>query len=88
MILNDENRQKIIMILADRGISGVSVDDITKSMDLSRPTISHHLKLLSQSGIVSVHKVGTKHFYFLTLKKAVDELKELTTMLEQTCELI
>lgn len=88
MTLNDENRQEIIMILADKGSEGVSVDDITKRMHLSRPTISHHLKLLSHSGIVSVRKEGTKHFYFLTLKNAVNELKELITMLENTCELI
>ncbi|MNO23140.1 Transcriptional repressor SdpR [compost metagenome] len=86
-VLNDENRQEIIFFLAEKGDNGMSVSAITDKMNLSRPAVSHHLKLLKQSGIVSIRKEGVTDFYILTLKKTVDQMKELIHMLEANCQL-
>ncbi|WP_393950413.1 ArsR/SmtB family transcription factor [Lysinibacillus sp. PWR01] len=87
-VLNDENRQMIILLLAEKKVEGMSVTDITEEIELSRPTVSHHLKLLKQCGVVSFRKKGTEHIYFITLKRPVDQMKQLIFMLETHCELL
>lgn len=82
-VLADENRQQIIVALAkaDR----LNVSQLDQIMALSRPAISHHLKVLKGAGIVSSEKSGTENYYFLTLGKAVDLMKLLTATIEDTC---
>ncbi|SFL07467.1 DNA-binding transcriptional regulator, ArsR family [Paenibacillus sp. 1_12] len=83
-VLTDENRQKIIMLLAaDK--KGLNVNSITDHINLSRPAISHHLKVLKQSGFISSEKKGTENYYFLTVKKPIDQLKQLILAIEKQC---
>lgn len=60
--LGDENRQQIILALL-RQYSGMRVGELTQCTNLSRPAVSHHLKILKDAGIVSMFKVGAMHFY-------------------------
>lgn len=87
-VLNDENRQKIILLLAANETTGLSVTDITKELHLSRPAVSHHLKLLKQADVISYRKEGVEHLYYLTLKASVDLMKQLVEALEAQCDLI
>lgn len=53
--LCDDNRQKILLVLLDNCVSGgIRVGDIAKEVNLSRPAVSHHLKLLLDYNIVIV----------------------------------
>ena len=62
LAMGDENRQHIIVaLLANYG--GMRVGELTKRTNLSRPAVSHHLKILKDAGIVSMFKVATKNFY-------------------------
>lgn len=79
-MLKDENRQTILMILFDHGEQTVS--QLTEKMSLSRPTISYHLKLLLQAGLVSVTKIGKERYYRVTLEDTGQLLKELIISLE------
>lgn len=54
-VLTDENRQAIIMLLAQHK-SGLNVNTISEHINLSRPAVSHHLKVLKQSGFVNSEK--------------------------------
>lgn len=83
-VLSDEIRQNIIMVLAKEE-EGLNVNMITERMTLSRPAISHHLKLLKQAGFVGSRKIGTENFYFLTLKMPIEKIKELMNSIESTC---
>ena len=59
--LGDENRLHILyqmMIAADPM-------GIVKRSDLSRPAVSHHLKILKDAGVISVRREGTKNYYYL-----------------------
>ena len=60
--LSDPNRLKILEILScgDR-----CACDIQAYFSLSQPTLSHHMKALVESGLVSVKKVGHWHHYHL-----------------------
>lgn len=85
-VLSDELRQNIVMILAEDE-DGLNVNMITEKMPLSRPAISHHLKILKQAGIVDCEKKGTENFYFLTLKESIKKFKELISSIESNCNL-
>jgi DNA-binding transcriptional ArsR family regulator len=63
--IGDEVRQSIIITLLDGGCHGFRVGEITGRTHLSRPAISHHLKILCDANIVNVKKQGTMNFYFL-----------------------
>lgn len=60
--LGDENRQRIIIALLEH-YGGMRVGEITTHTNLSRPAVSHHLKILKDAGIVGMYKQGTMHFY-------------------------
>ena len=73
----DENRQKICMDLAAVFPDGINVADLSAKSTLSRPAVSHHLKVLKDAGIVVPVKKGTQIFYKLKLKEAFAALKSL-----------
>lgn len=56
--LGDPVRQRIISLLIDR--DSMNVSQIAEHVPMSRPTVSHHLKILRQSGLLSVQKKGLR----------------------------
>ena len=66
--LGDRNRQSIFLALLDGSSCGMRVPQLTECTHLSRPAVSHHLKLLKEAGLVSVHAQGTKNFYYIDAK--------------------
>lgn len=68
--LADPNRLKILDILKDGEKCACNLLD---EMDLSQSTISHHMKILCDSGIVSCRKDGKWSHY--TVSK--DKMKEI-----------
>lgn len=61
--VGNEIRQKIILDILDAGVDGLNVMTLTSRSHLSRPAISHHLKVLKDSGLVIAEKKGTQIFY-------------------------
>ena len=59
-------RQKTILALLTSDHVGQRVEEITSHTDLSRPAVSHHLKVLKDAGIVSMERRGTKNLYYLS----------------------
>jgi DNA-binding transcriptional ArsR family regulator len=76
-MLADENRQDLLMTLFDDGPQ--TVNQITEKIDISRPTVSHHLKLLSDAGLVKVKQSGRERFYDIDFNASI---KTLGTLLE------
>ncbi|QBD83674.1 ArsR family transcriptional regulator [Ktedonosporobacter rubrisoli] len=79
--LADPTRMQIVMLLAERP-GNVCVCDITNSFDLDQSTISHHLRLLREAGIIDAVRHGVWAYYFL-LPGALEPLIQLFTRLEQ-----
>src|SRR5437764_6331333 len=52
----------------------VCVCDLTATFDLSQPTISHHLRLLREAGLVEARRRGTWSYYRL-VPEAIDALR-------------
>ncbi|GGE58936.1 ArsR/SmtB family transcription factor [Priestia taiwanensis] len=82
-LLCDPNRQDIILLLSKN--SALTVNEITAQSSLSRPAISHHLKLLREQGLVTVDKRGTERYYSLSLGDAVESWKKLIALIEDEC---
>ena len=84
--LGDEVRLTIIDALtADDPIyrQGLNVKQITERTSLSRPAISHHLKILKQAGLVGVRQKGTSNYYYLTIADSTRTLMDLGFRLQE-----
>lgn len=79
-MLQDDNRQQILMLLFDR--KNMTVTELTEQLSLSRPAVSHHLKLLLDSGLVRVTKNGKERIYSLCMDNAIELLKNLLASIE------
>ncbi len=62
MAIADGNRRYILEELR-RGPR--SVNELASGLDVSRPAVSQHLKVLLDSGLVSARSQGTKRIYAL-----------------------
>ena len=76
--LADSNRILIIYSLAD---GPRSVNDIANKMDLPQPTVSRHLKVLRERGIVRAERDGQTINYHLADKRYVQALDLLRAAL-------
>lgn len=79
-MLQNESRQQILMLLFEH--KEMTVSEMTESLELSRPAVSHHMKLLLDAGLSSVWKNGKERIYRLNLQKVLEQLKELLLSIE------
>ena len=63
--LNDDTRRSILELLKS---GELSAGDISKEFDISKPSISHHLDLLKQAGLIKSRKRGQFVYYSLQPK--------------------
>lgn len=84
--LGDEVRLSIIGVLNEGDPEGLNVNEITRQTSLSRPAISHHLKILKDCGFVEVRRSGTSNYYRLTPKECTRKLMELGYIIDQSYE--
>ncbi|MER6706225.1 ArsR/SmtB family transcription factor [Streptomyces fumanus] len=63
--LGDPVRLRLLSMIASRAGGEVCVCDLTPAFALSQPTISHHLKLLRQAGLIDCERRGTWVYYWL-----------------------
>ena len=56
--IGDETRQLIIMTLLESDCNGIRVGEITEKTHLSRPAVSHHLKILKEAGMINMRREG------------------------------
>lgn len=78
--LADPNRL-LLLSLIPLPPQTICVCDLTGALELSQPTVSHHLKILADNGFISRQKKGTWVHYSLVeerLKKASVQLSALT----------
>ena len=80
--MSDEYRQQLIMDIAEAGREGINVSNLSAKSNLSRPAISHHLKVLKDSGLIKPKKLGTQIFYQLNLSENFKTVSELITSME------
>jgi len=75
--LGDETRLKMVQLLT--GHEALCVCELQQAFDLGQPTISHHLRILREAGIVDVVRRGTWAYYSLrreTLQRLTQDVLE------------
>lgn len=95
--LGDEMRLTIIEVLTNAAckncgddfsaqnlcLHGLNVREITEKTSLSRPAVSHHLKILKTAGLISVRREGTCNYYYLSIADGTRRLMQLGTELRK-----
>lgn len=62
----DETRQRIMSLCCCKALT---VGDITTQIGVSQPTVSHHLAILRDAGLVTVNREGRESFYSLNQER-------------------
>lgn len=71
--LGDEHRQRILLTF-DAG-ERLTVGQIAEVATLSRPAVSHHLKILRQAGVLVAERSGREVFLQVNRKLLEDALR-------------
>jgi len=58
----DDTRQTIMSLCC---CCWLSVNEIVEKMEVSQPTVSHHLAILRDAGLVNIREEGKQTFYTL-----------------------
>lgn len=83
--LADRTRLQILFLLGEKG--RLCVGDIAANFHISRPAISHHLKVLKDVGVLESEKVGQEVYYWVDCRNLVAMLRGLADTLESRCPL-
>jgi len=79
----EPTRLRIMFLIGERG--RMCVGDIAKQFKISRPAISHHLKVLKTYGLVETERAGQEIFYTLCRNGVADTLRVLADALDSCC---
>ncbi|MFC4904827.1 ArsR/SmtB family transcription factor [Kocuria oceani] len=72
--LSDPTRLRLLSHVAAQGCSAVCVCDLTAVVDISQPTVSHHMKRLVDAGLVTREQRG-KWAHYSVVPEAFAELR-------------
>lgn len=76
--LGDSNRLKIVKMLSDNEKCGCK---LLEAFEITQPTLSHHMKILCDCGLVIARKEGKWSHYSLS-NKILEDFKEFISSLE------
>ena len=79
--LGDSNRLKILHYIAGKGGCG-ECSGLQEVVDLAQPSISHHVKILVESGLIEGEKEGRNYSYHMNagiLSEYLSALRQLET---------
>ncbi|MBF6195914.1 metalloregulator ArsR/SmtB family transcription factor [Nocardia implantans] len=78
--LSDPVRLRLLSVIASHAGQEACVCDISAGFDVGQPTISHHLKVLREAGLLSSERRGSWVYY--RIEPAA--LRELAQLLDST----
>jgi len=81
--LCDENRIKILKLLARRELCAC---DFKENIGLTQPTISHHLSVLVENGLITSEKRGKWCFYKINYTEMNNIIKDLDKLINTKCD--
>ncbi len=75
--LSDQTRVRLLSMISTRG-GDACVQELVDGLELSQPTVSHHLKVLREAGLVTSERQAS-HIYYRVDPWAVSTLGRLLT---------
>ena len=67
--LGDSNRLQIVQMLSDGEKCGCK---LLEAFEITQPTLSHHMRILCDCGLVTDRKEGKWHHYSLNAERFID----------------
>lgn len=80
--VSDPIRMQIVFLLKHH--ARLNVGEIAGQFRISRPAISHHLKVLKDANIVHSEKTGQEIYYWIDRPRVVMALRTLADNIEQS----
>jgi ArsR family transcriptional regulator, arsenate/arsenite/antimonite-responsive transcriptional repressor len=74
--LGDPVRLRLVSLIASHAGGEACVCDISGTVDLTQPTISHHLKVLRSAGLLDCERRGT-WVYYRVIPAALQQLSAI-----------
>jgi ArsR family transcriptional regulator len=76
--LSDPVRLRLLSVVASHAGGEACVCDLSAGIDLTQPTISHHLKILRTAGLLDSQRRGSWVYY----RVVADALQQLSLLLD------
>ena len=80
--MGDETRFKIFLVLA-RCKERMCVGAIAKTLGISQPAVSQHLKILKIAGIATSARDGHKIHYGINREQVISSLRKIITIVDK-----
>lgn len=74
--LSDPVRLRLLSVVASHGGGEACVCDISAGITVSQPTVSHHLKVLRNAGLLASERRGS-WVYYRVIPEALQQLSTL-----------
>jgi ArsR family transcriptional regulator len=74
--LSDPVRLRLLSVVASRTGGEACVCDISAGIEVSQPTVSHHLKVLRQAGLLDSERRGS-WVYYRVIPEALQHLSDV-----------
>ena len=81
--LGDEHRQRILLLFEPG--ERLNVGQIAEVSTLARSTVSHHLKILHESGVLASEKIGKEVWFWINREALVVTLTNVLDYLKENC---
>ena len=78
--LGDEHRQRILLAF-EKG-EKLNILQIVSTTTLSRTAVTHHLKVLHQSGVLDSEKVGKEVYFWINTATVADALQRVLSYIK------
>jgi ArsR family transcriptional regulator len=80
--LGDPVRLRLLSLIAARAGGEVCVCELTDAFTLTGPTISHHLRVLREAGLIDCQRRGTWVYYWIVPARlaALSQLLDVSTV--------
>ena len=75
-------RLSILRILTEHGASECCCTDVTESLPLAQSTVSQHIKVLLDAGLIERTPRGTRNCYFVRADRLAETASALGTLIE------
>ena len=81
----DHRRQEVLIALWNN--KDTTVKELAQQLGMPRPSVSHHIKILREAGLLQERKDGVKVYYRPSLKFAVHRLRSFLDTVDKLIEL-
>ncbi|WP_405132998.1 ArsR/SmtB family transcription factor [Nocardia sp. NBC_01388] len=83
--LSDPVRLRLLSVVASRSGGEACVCDLSEGFDVGQPTISHHLKVLREAGLLTSERRAS-WVYYKVVPQALQHLSQVLLMHSDTAE--